>query len=184
MKRIKYISFGKVKPNYNKNREHSELLQIESKKVSLMNDENLDEAEKDEQLQEVEYNKVRVISRKQHERLQHDFEIYSKLTESKGTAAAVFMMKQNIIGSKVSGQEPTSIIDPVSGDLLHDHEEIKKASLNYCKQLLTNKEPKEGFEIDVEIKNMLHQKRMEESVDKKCPELSLHMFNSAWKSSN
>ena len=40
--------------------------------------------------------------------------------------------------------------------------EIRKASVQYCKKLLTNRDPKPGFEEDLAWKRAVHEIRMEE----------------------
>ena len=57
----------------------------------------------------------------------------------------------------------------------------QNACLVYCKQLLTNSVPKEEIKDDVEIKNILHQRRMDEVDEEETPELTFDMFNTALK---
>ena len=74
---------------------------------------------------------------------------FYKLKQRNGTAATLFRVKNNVVGNKTSTQEPTSIIDPTSGELLFEPKKIKDACLAYCKQLLTNSVPKEDIKDDV-----------------------------------
>ena len=42
--------------------------------------------------------------------------------------------------------------DPVTGVIKTDPQDIRETVLKYCKNLLTNREPSSGFEIDLTIK--------------------------------
>ena len=100
----------------------------------------------------------------------------TNLVSEKGKSAAVFKIRRDIVGSKSSTSEPTTIIDPDSGDVLFEPEEIKTASLKYFKELLTNREPSKGYEDDVMIKNILHRKRMVEEIENDVSTLTYTMF--------
>ena len=65
--------------------------------------------------------------------------------KKKGKSASIFNLKEKVLGGKKQNQEATSIIDPKTKKRLFDHEEIKKASLQYVCDLLTNEKPKEDF---------------------------------------
>ena len=58
-----------------------------------------------------------------------------------------------------------AVEDPSTEGMLYDVEKIKNASLNYLKDLLTNREPKEGYENDLKVIRLLHSKRMNEEID-------------------
>ena len=55
--------------------------------------------------------------------------------------------------------------------------DIKEAVITFCKELLTNRQPSEGYEIDLIIKRKVHESRMLEKVDIEVEEISLEMFN-------
>ena len=57
-----------------------------------------------------------------------------------------------------------------------DPSSIKKVSLEYCKGLLTNRNPNRGYEVDVELKNELHDVRMNEVIEGDCSQLSYQQF--------
>ena len=84
---------------------------------------------------------------------------------NKGRAATVFNLKDKIVGSKKQQQEPAVIIDPSTKKSVTDTEEIKRISLKYCVDLLTNREPKEGFEEIIAMKRNVHKERMKEIID-------------------
>ena len=52
-------------------------------------------------------------------------------------------------------------------------------SLQYCVDLLTNREPKKGFEEVIRMKEVLHQERMDEIVEDDIDELPREAFNKA-----
>ena len=56
------------------------------------------------------------------------------------------------MGSKKSMQEPAVIRDPDTKEYVTDTKEIKRISLKYCVDLLTNRDPKDGYEEIVKIK--------------------------------
>ena len=55
--------------------------------------------------------------------------------------------------------------DPVTEKLVTDVEEIKRISLDYCVDLLTNRKPKPGYEQLIEKKKEIHEERMNEVID-------------------
>ena len=64
---------------------------------------------------------------------------------NKGKAAAVFSLKDKVIGKKKSPQEPVVIVDPDTGNEVYSPEEIKRVSLKFVVNLLKTKEPKEKY---------------------------------------
>ena len=65
---------------------------------------------------------------------------------------------------KGAGQ-PTAIIDPNTGKLVVDKEEIKKTTVQYCKQVLTKNDPDNDFKTMAKIKEILHEQRMKARLD-------------------
>ena len=59
--------------------------------------------------------------------------------------------------------------------------DIKRVSINYCKNLLTNRQPNEGFEEDLRRKFELHEFRMTEHNEEDEGNLTTEMFNNAIK---
>ena len=56
------------------------------------------------------------------------------------------------------------IKDPATNNEVTDVEEIKRISLKYCVDLLTNREPKEGYEDIIDKKREVHKVRMNEII--------------------
>ena len=71
-----------------------------------------------------------------------------KLKKEKGKSAAIFKLKEKIVGSKKTTQEAVVMKDPESGELIVENDELKKASVKYVSKLLTNRNPKEEFKED------------------------------------
>ena len=59
----------------------------------------------------------------------------------KGNAAAIFKVKERVLGPKKAGLIPTVIKDHESGEDVTDPRRIKKLSVNLCKSLLTTRAP-------------------------------------------
>ena len=58
-----------------------------------------------------------------------------------------------VVGPKKPQQEPTSIKDTVSKKEIFAVDQIRQKSLNYCVDLLTNRDPRGGYEEDIKSKN-------------------------------
>jgi hypothetical protein len=80
----------------------------------------------------------------------------------KGKSAAIFKLKEKIVGSKKKGMESVSMNAPISGDMICDPEELKKVSVAYLSTLLTNRDPKDEYKQHLDILKLLHQHRMKE----------------------
>ena len=61
-------------------------------------------------------------------------------------------IKKLIVGGKKAAQENTSILNPKTGKLAVSKKEIRQVTLTYCKETLTNNEPEEGFEDEINRK--------------------------------
>ena len=81
-----------------------------------------------------------------------------------GRVGAIWKISQDLKGTK-RGVEAVAIKDPKSGKLVVSIEEIKKVSLEYCLEVLKKNPIKEGFEEDINLKNILHSFRMKEETD-------------------
>ena len=83
----------------------------------------------------------------------------------KGCAAAVSNVKDSIVGKKKDVEEPCAILDPATNKLVFKPFEIVRVSAEYVKKLLTNRDPRDGFEEDILWKKRVHDVRMREHVD-------------------
>ena len=96
---------------------------------------------------------------------------------SKGKAAAVFKLRETIIGSKKVSSDPVMVIDSKSSVPVMSPSEIKSSTLDYCVGLLSKKRPKDEYQGNYEGKVHLHNQRMIEVFENDCHELSVEMFN-------
>ena len=76
----------------------------------------------------------------------------------------IFKLKDEIMGGKKSGQEPTAMKDPDTGELLVSGKEIKKATLKYCINNLKNNKVSENVREIVKLKENLHNIRMNQET--------------------
>ena len=72
-----------------------------------------------------------------------------RLKNSKGDSAAVFNVRDKILGRKKDADEPAVIKDPKTGELVFQPSDILKASVEYCENFLKNRDPRDGFEEDL-----------------------------------
>ena len=77
----------------------------------------------------------------------------------------IFNLKGLVVGPKKAGQEATTLVDPKTKLEVATPEAIKKVSIDYCSELLTNRAPKEDFIDDLEFKNAIHEFRMMEVIE-------------------
>ena len=59
-------------------------------------------------------------------------------------------------------------------------EDIKRVSLEYCSNLLTNREPKEEYTEDIRMKKLIHQIRLGEEANDDMEELAVSRFNKTY----
>ena len=103
-------------------------------------------------------------------------------SKNNGNAAAVFSLRERIIGSKKGNQGAVVIVDPETGSEVNSVSEIKEVTLNYCCNLLTNRPPKVEYEEEFNLKNDLHEIRMIESEPTDCFDLFEEIFDTTYKS--
>ena len=74
-------------------------------------------------------------------------------------------MKEMINGPKKCGQELTAVSYPVIGEMVVSTEEIKRVTLEYCVKNMENLPPDPDVEMDANLKEYLHNIRMEDTND-------------------
>ena len=104
------------------------------------------------------------------------------IKQNKGKAAAVFSLKDKVIGKKKTPQEQVVIVDPETGNEVCSPEDIKRVSLNFVVDLLKTKEPKEKYAAMVTERKDLHYKRMEEKIPNDLEELPEESFHKVLES--
>ena len=88
-------------------------------------------------------------------------EILKLKSQKLGRVGSVFKMKEIINGPKKADQEPTAIINPITGDLVVLNKEIKKGTLAYCAEHLTKKSRGRV----AQLRKNLNEMRMKETLD-------------------
>ena len=158
----KFEAFGKVKvkvtPLYRK-----EIDELYTEKNKILLEEESDE--KDKKIRDIEKNIAEQLLSQQRKNLENEISKLKEVKARKGKAAAIFYLKDKIVGSKKTQQEPAVIKHPVTKKCVTDTKEIKRISLKYCVDLLTNREPREGFEEIIDMKRKVQEKRMSERID-------------------
>ena len=111
--------------------------------------------------------------------MEKEIRSFNEIKSRKGKCAAVFKLRESVVGSKKKLPESTVLIDPVTNTEVNSVEGIKRISLNYCKQLLTNRSPNSGYEDVLAEKYKLHEIRMKESVPEYENDLTHEMYTKA-----
>ena len=158
MKKVKFKAFGKVSVR-NDLRTSKDLKYLQKQKLSLNTDSDNHEIMKiDEEIAK------RLLSN-QTQRLEKEITDIKNTKARKGKSAAIFKLKDKIIGSKKSAQEAIVMKDPETSEELLSNKELKEASLKYCVQLLTNRAPKEGYVNGLDLIDRVHEARMNERIE-------------------
>ena len=151
LNKVRYKAFGKV--TYSNN--------IFSKKC-LKEKKNMKEDEMgNREISEKEMSNI--IMAEQRASLDKKLSKIVDIKNSKGGCAAIFKLRDDVIGPKKLGQEQTAMIHPESNELIFNKDDIKDLTVKYCADLLTNRNPKRGFEEDIDLKNLVHDIRMLEN---------------------
>ena len=91
------------------------------------------------------------LKRKESERMKEQIMM---ITSSKlGRTGQIFKMREVVVGAKKSGQEAVAVVDSRGGELVVASSQIKKATLEYVLDTLTNNKPTEKFEELAKVKN-------------------------------
>ena len=72
----------------------------------------------------------------------------------------IWELKKKIIGGKKALIENTAIIDPKSGKLAASKEQIKRVTLVYCKETLSNNKPSTAYETIIKEKKHAFEKKL------------------------
>ena len=158
--KVKFANFGKVKiSTQNKDQKALESLQREKLKISKENPVN-----KSILLESVDRQMAAVLKDIEQNKFATDIKQLEFLKHNKGKAAAVFSLKDKVIGKKKAAQEQVVIVDPESGNEVYSPEDIKRVSLNFVVNLLKTKEPKDEYADMVATRRQLHYERMSEAI--------------------
>ena len=178
--KVKFKAFGKVTVK-NDLKTSKELKNLQAEKFKLIK-ETEDTPMRDSQIDILEEKITAEVLSNQRLKLEKELGKLKDLKNTKGKSAAIFHLKDKVVGRKKIGQEATTMIDHVTSEELVTRGKIKEAALNYCVDLLTNRSPKVGFEEDVRLKDMIHEARMNEVVDDDGDaRLSIEVFENSLK---
>ena len=145
MEKIKFQSFGKVK----------------KRMKTIANDRDLEKLYEKRGHKDADEDKInKEINNKLLEYQLRDYErkliCLKNLKEEKGKSAAVFKLKEKIVGSKKVCQEAVTMKDPLSGELIVENDKLKEASVKYVSSLLKNRSPKEEYKDEFNLMEHLH----------------------------
>lgn len=160
--KVKFKSFGKVTVR-NDLKTTKELKSLQKKKIELLD--NKTNNGQDEDINVLEEKITDEVLSNQRKKLEKEIEELRNMKSKKGKSAVIFHLKDKIVGKKKVSQEATTMVDPKTKEELKSRKEIKEASLSYCVDLLTNRSPKPGFEDDLRLIDLVHEARMNETVE-------------------
>ena len=169
LNRIKYIAFGKVKVRKKIDNKLDELDELIAKKAKLYVEDSKSK------MSDLEEKISKELQKKQKQNIENEISNLKSIRESKGKSASVFRLKEKIVGKKKASDGPSVVLDPKTNNPIFKPSSILKASVDYCKQLLTNDEPKDDFDKDLKLKRMVHDVRMKEAYNEDY-ELTEEMF--------
>ena len=119
----------------------------------------------EKKIQDVENKIANLLIQKQRTEYEKKLDNLNKLKNCKGRSAAIYNLRSSILGEKKVRQEAVAIEDPGTKNLVFEAEKIKSISLSYLKNLLTNRNPKNGYENDLKVINLVHEVRMAEKTE-------------------
>ena len=176
MNKTKYKCFRKVSSNSIK-KEEKRVSNLQRRKIKLGVNGKCDTIEKEN----VDKELAMAMNDLNHANFEREITSLKSIWSKKGKAAAIFNLKERVLGAKKSGMETVAVLNPESGALVYSPNEIKDVSLKYCVKLLTNREPKSNFKEIIERNRLMHQERMKEEVNDDVSELCISEFQNALK---
>ena len=159
---IKFKAFGKVKVKQKLSLD-KEVVSLQTEREEILAE--TDCSERHRKLQLVEEKMSACMLSKQRDTLVREIKYLRDTRAQKGKVAAIFRVKERVLGSKKANPSAVSLIDPVSSKEINTVQGIKEVTLSYCSSLLTNRKPSEEFEPDIDFKVSLHKVRMHSHTD-------------------
>ena len=169
--KVKFRAFDKVTVRKELKR-NKEVKNLQEKRERLTKEDN---KENENEIKAIDNEIVNKILTKQRENLEKELKHLKTIRKSKGKTAAIFKLKDKVIGNKRGEQEAITMKHPETKEVLSKRSEIKNAALAYCVDLLDNRKPKAGYENEIKIKDIIHEIRMKENLEKDI-DLSTEMF--------
>ena len=140
MDKFKFQCFGKVTK-----KNHSITYDEE---LSKLYDEKAEKAENETESEAIEAKINSKLIEYQMKDYEKKLKYLDKVKKEKGKSAAIFKLKEKIVGAKKQTQEAVTMKDSESGKLIVENDELKRASVDYVSKLLTNRSPKVEFKDD------------------------------------
>ena len=97
------------------------------------------------------------LMQKQTDRVEKEINELKKMNQPKSTQ--MFKIAERIRGAKGASQEPTAVKDPKTNEIVVSTQAIKSVVLDYCTDVLRNNDPKEEFEKEIKVKELIHDMR-------------------------
>ena len=157
LKRVKYEVFGKVKVKF-VSKADKELKDLHLRKQSIFL--KSDCSNTSVEIADIDSKIADTLATKQRNAFQEELSSLLDIKRNRGVAAATFQLKERVVGAKSLETEAVSVIDQVTGVAANTAVDIRQASLNYCVDLLTNREPTKDFEPVIAMKKSVHALRM------------------------
>ena len=176
MEKAKYSCFGKVSVSKS-SPEEKEVEALQKEKISLALSPS--DAEKEEKEKDVDVKLAAALHNLNIRNFEKEIESLTSVKVAKGKSAAIFKLKERVLGPKETSLDAVTIEDPTTGVLVYDPKTIKKVTVEYCTKLLSNRMPSEGYEEVYEKKLKLHEERMKEIVENDQEELQFSQFTKA-----
>ena len=145
-----------MKPSMKVDRELATLQKMKTEVLENSDDDSII----DPKLDIIDGHIAALLSTRQRECFEKELNEIRERKKNKGSCAAIFSVKERVLGSKKTSAEAVALLDPVSGKEATSPDAIKKISLEYCSNLLTNREPDSDYLVDVGVKRYSHEQRM------------------------
>ena len=130
-------------------------------KVTLKDKNNVQEKQQKNKTSEEE--EARNLLKKQTEKAEEEL---IKLKDSKkGRTANIFKIVQAIQGPRKGGSMQAYSITDQSGEVAVSGNEIKRISLEYCREVLTKNEAEGSYKKEIALKGSMHMERMHDSQE-------------------
>ena len=154
--RVKFKAFGKIKFKAS-NTCDKKLTELQRKKIAL--NQNASDVESEES-KAIDEEIAAILVKKQSEGLQKEVGYLLDAKRKGGTSAALFKLKNKVLGPKSPPNDAVIIVDPTDGCEIDTAHGIRKVTLEYCTNLLTNREPVPDFIEEISTKQSIHSERM------------------------
>ena len=134
----------------------------------------------EKQVEEIDKKIAANLLKIQRETFEAELESIREMKSSRGRSAAIFNTKDKIVGKKATAPEAVVLFNPRTKEEVNTANDIKKVSLQYCTDLLTNRKPKVQYEEDILMKELIHEIRMQEVIKDDIEELTISRFDETY----